>query len=79
MPGSLPILTIFLRLKKATCSTARFAEKSVDNLLEAIETSRNVPLDRFLVSLSIPQVGEETAHDVALHFGKLEKCDECHS
>jgi DNA ligase (NAD+) len=46
----------------------RFAEKSVDNLLAAIEKARKVTLARFLASLSIPQVGEETAYDVARHF-----------
>ncbi|HEY9583750.1 MAG TPA: NAD-dependent DNA ligase LigA [Candidatus Paceibacterota bacterium] len=51
----------------------RFAEKSVDNLLEAIEKSRKITLPRFLSSLSIEQVGEETAYDIAKHFGSLEK------
>jgi len=51
----------------------RFAEKSVDNLLEAIEKTREVDLSKFLVGLSIDQVGEETAIDLAKHFGSLEK------
>ncbi len=51
----------------------RFAEKSVDNLLSSINSAKKVPLARFLVGLSIPQVGEETANDLALHFGSLEK------
>jgi len=51
----------------------RFAEKSVDNLLAAIEKARAVTLPRFLVALSIPQAGEETAYDLAEHFGSLEK------
>lgn len=51
----------------------RFAEKSVDNLLEAIEKAREVDLAKFLVGLSIDQVGEETAIDLANHFGSLEK------
>ncbi len=51
----------------------RFAEKSVDNLLESIEKGRHVTLPRFIASLSIPQVGEETAFDLAKHFGTLEK------
>jgi DNA ligase (NAD+) len=51
----------------------RFAEKSVDNLLESIEKSREVSLARFIVSLSIPQVGEETAIDLSKYFGSLEK------
>lgn len=51
----------------------RFAEKSVDNLLVAIEKARTVTLPRLLASLSIPQVGEETAYDIAKHFGSIEK------
>lgn len=51
----------------------RFGEKSADNLLVAIETARKTTLPRFLVSLSIPQVGEETAEDVAERFGSIEK------
>lgn len=51
----------------------RFAEKSVDNLLTSIEKSKKVTLPRFLVGLSIPQVGEETAVDLSKNFKTLEK------
>ncbi len=51
----------------------RFAEKSADNLLASIEKARKTTLPRFLISLSIPQVGEETAHDIANHFKTIEK------
>ena len=54
----------------------RFAEKSVDNLLEAINKSREVPLSRFLIGLSIDGVGEETAILLADHFGNLKKIRE---
>ena len=50
----------------------RFAETSVDNLLAAIEKARKVTLPRLLVSLSIPTVGEETAEELATHFGTIE-------
>jgi DNA ligase (NAD+) len=63
---------IFSLKKGDLMSLPRFAEKSVDNLLEAIEKSRKITLPRFLTSLSIPQVGEETAYDVARHFKSLE-------
>ncbi|MEK7147953.1 MAG: NAD-dependent DNA ligase LigA, partial [Patescibacteria group bacterium] len=39
----------------------RFGEKSIDNLLNSIEKARDVTLPRFIASLSIPQVGEETS------------------
>ena len=63
------------RLKKGDLlSLPRFAEKSADNVIESIEKSRKITLPRFLTSLSIPQVGEETAYDVAKYFtGKIKK------
>jgi len=63
---------IFTVKKGDLLALPRFAEKSVDNLLESIEKARKVTLPRFLASLSIPQVGEETAHDIAAHFGSIE-------
>ena len=51
----------------------RFAQKSVDNLFASIEKARDVSLARFIISLSIPQVGEETAHLLADTFTTLEK------
>ncbi len=51
----------------------RFGEKSIDNLLKAIEKARQVSLARFISSLSIPQVGEETARDLARYFKTAEK------
>lgn len=50
----------------------RFAEKSVDNLLAAIEARRLISLPRLIASLSINHVGEETAEDLAEHFGSIE-------
>ncbi|MCI0619668.1 NAD-dependent DNA ligase LigA [Candidatus Wolfebacteria bacterium] len=50
----------------------RFAEKSVANLLSAIDVARRVSLHRLLVGLSVSQVGEEVARDIAEHFGTLE-------
>ncbi len=64
---------IFSLEKGDLLSLPRFAEKSVNNLLEAIEKAREVELARFLVGLSIEQVGEETAIDLADYFGTLEK------
>lgn len=38
-----------------------YKEKSVNNLLEALEKARNTTLDRVLVALGIPNVGKKTA------------------
>ena len=43
----------------------RFARKSAENLVVAIERSRRRPLARILTALGIPQVGEQTAIDLA--------------
>lgn len=42
-----------------------FGEKNARKLLEAIERARRLPLARWLNALAIPEVGEETAHDLA--------------
>jgi len=51
----------------------RFAEKSAENLVKAISESKKIPLSKFIYSLSIEGVGEETAIDLSNHFGSLEK------
>lgn len=64
----------FFKLKREDLlELPRFAEKSVDNLLDSINKARTVTLSRLIASLSIPQVGEETAYDLAEHFGTVEK------
>ena len=50
----------------------RFAEKSVDNLLHAIEESKGRNLARFIYALGIPNVGEHIARLLAKKFGSLE-------
>jgi DNA ligase (NAD+) len=50
----------------------RFAEKSADNLIEEIQKSKKITLDKFIYSLGIRHIGEETALDLATHFGKIE-------
>ena len=49
-----------------------FKEKSVHNLLAAIDTRRRIELWRFLVSLSIDGLGEETARLLQEEFGSLD-------
>lgn len=57
------------RLKKGDLlNLPRFAEKSATNLIGAIENARTITLPRFLASLSVAQVGEETAYDIARFF-----------
>lgn len=51
----------------------RFAEKSAENIIKAIQNKKGITLPRFIFALGIRNVGEETALDLAKHFGKLEK------
>ena len=45
-----------------------FGKKSVDNLLSAIESSRDITLDRFICSLSIDGVGKSASKTIANAF-----------
>ena len=51
----------------------RMAEKSVSNLLDAVEKSKAQPLTRVLVALGISLVGSEVAAAIARHFGSMDK------
>lgn len=51
----------------------RFGEKSAKNIVENIQEKKHPTLTRFLTALGIVHVGEETARDIAQHFGTLEK------
>ena len=46
----------------------RMGDKSAENLLRAIETSKNTRFDNFLYALGIREVGETTARNLARHF-----------
>jgi DNA ligase (NAD+) len=49
----------------------RMAEKSAQNIVEALEKSKSTTLSRFLFALGIRNVGESTARDLARYFGNL--------
>ena len=51
----------------------RFAQKSAENLIQAIESSRRPPLSRFVFALGIPEVGEATAELLAQEFGSIQR------
>ncbi|MDR3490889.1 MAG: NAD-dependent DNA ligase LigA [Gammaproteobacteria bacterium] len=50
----------------------RMAEKSAQNLLDALEKSKKTTFARFLYALGIREVGEATAKSLARHYGDLE-------
>lgn len=51
----------------------RMAEKSAQNVLNALEKSKATTLGRFIYSLGIREVGTVTAQNLANHFGFLER------
>lgn len=51
----------------------RFGAKSAENIISSIQSHSRVSLWRFLYALGILHVGEQTAQDIANHFGTLEK------
>jgi DNA ligase (NAD+) len=50
----------------------RMAEKSAQNLVAALEKSKDTTLERFIFALGIREVGEATAKALARHFGDLD-------
>ncbi len=61
------------RLKKDDLlALERMGDKSVQNVLDAIEESKTRPLWRFLAALGIRHVGGQSAEVLADHFGSLE-------
>lgn len=49
----------------------RFADKSAENLVVAIQNSRQARLDRLIYALGIRNVGEQTAKDLARYLGSM--------
>ncbi len=50
-----------------------FREKTVDNILNAINSSHNIPFERVLYALGIRYLGETGAKKLARHFGSIDK------
>ena len=49
----------------------KFAETSAQNLVDAIEKSKNIDPAKFLFGLGIPEVGENTARRLVEYFGSI--------
>lgn len=61
-------------LKKVDISPLEgFGEKSAENIIASIESSKTVALQRFMYALGIRHVGEQTAKDIAKHFKTIER------
>ncbi len=51
----------------------RMGEKSAHNLVEALENSKALPLNRFIFALGIRHVGETAAETLAIHYQDLDR------
>jgi DNA ligase (NAD+) len=72
--GLISNFTDIFKLKKGDLkSLERFEEKSADNLINAIEKSKDITLGKFTFALGIRHVGEEMASDLS---AKLNSIDE---
>ena len=66
-------VAIFNLTKSDFLSLEGFADKSSQNAVESINSSRTITLDKFLYALGIPEVGRETARNLAQGLGKLSR------
>ncbi|OGZ63643.1 MAG: hypothetical protein A2439_03600 [Candidatus Staskawiczbacteria bacterium RIFOXYC2_FULL_37_17] len=54
----------------------RFAEKSAENLVNSIQSKKEISLARFIYALGIRNVGQETAIELAKRFGSVKQIKE---
>lgn len=67
---------LFTLKKEGLLNLERFAEKSAQNTITSIQSKKKVALDKFIYSLGIEHVGEETAFTLAKKFKTLDKISE---
>ena len=66
------VADIYYINKEEFIELERMAEKSAQNIIDAIERSKIKPLSKFLFALGIRHAGETTAEDLARHFPRLD-------
>jgi DNA ligase (NAD+) len=66
------VADIYRVTKKDLLSLERMGDKSAQNVLEEIENSKKLPLERVIFGLGIRFVGERTAEFLAEHFGSMD-------
>ena len=59
--------------KEKLVSLEKFKDKKAENVLKALEKSKNIEFSRFLFGLGITEVGTKTAKDLARHFKTFEE------
>ena len=66
------VADIYKLTKADLLSLERMGDKSAQNILDEIEASKKLPLERVIYGLGIRMVGERTAQFLAEHFGSME-------
>jgi DNA ligase (NAD+) len=66
------VADIYKLTKADLLSLERMGEKSAQNILDEIENSKKLPLERVIYGLGIRFVGERTAQFLSEHFGSME-------
>jgi len=66
------VADIYKLTKENLLSLERMGEKSAQNILNEIENSKRLPLDRVIYGLGIRFVGQRTAEFLAEHFGSMD-------
>jgi len=66
------VADIYDLTKEKLLGLDRFADKSAQNIIDEIENSKQLPLERVIYGLGIRMVGERTAQFLAEHFGSME-------
>jgi DNA ligase (NAD+) len=66
------VADIYKLTKADLLSLERMGDKSAQNILDEIEASKKLPLERVIFGLGIRMVGERTAQFLAEHFGSMD-------
>jgi DNA ligase (NAD+) len=66
------VADIYSLTKKDLLGLERFADKSAQNIIDEIEGSKKLPLERVIYGLGVRMVGERTAQFLGEHFGSME-------
>jgi DNA ligase (NAD+) len=66
------VADIYKLTKDDLLSLERMGDKSAQNILDEIENSKRLPVERVIYGLGIRFVGERTAQFLAEHFGSME-------
>jgi DNA ligase (NAD+) len=70
------VADIYKLTKADLLSLERMGEKSAQNILDEIERSKKLPLERVIYGLGMRFVGERTAQFLAEHFGSMEALEQ---